>query len=205
MANKKKILYPVVFMVILTAVYTFALAFVNEATIDTIKAQEELDVQKAILYTFDIEHDGSDEMVKKLYDEKLSYHAKDGEDDLAYYIYKDAGTVKGYAFYYTGKGLWGSISGYLAFDPNFESLLGIVFTAHSETPGLGGRIDEAWFKEQFRGLSIVEDDPIEFKPAASGTIDGITGATATSVAVKEIVNDFVKQAKDAAKEGLINE
>ena len=39
MASKKTILFPVVFMVLLTVIYTAILAFINESTIDIIKEQ----------------------------------------------------------------------------------------------------------------------------------------------------------------------
>lgn len=202
MAKKKKILFPVLFMVLLTAVYTFILAFINESSIDIIKAQEELVQQKSVLYVFGIEHDDTQEMVNRMYTEKLS--TVDAED-LTYYVFEEDSVLKGYAFPFTGKGLWGSISGYIAVSPDFNTILGIDFTAHSETPGLGGRIDEDWFKEQFRNLDVSNTPAVIFRPSEGGNVDAITGATLTSKSVSVIINSFVTDIIDFANEEALYE
>lgn len=203
MAKKKKILYPVLFMVVLTSVYTFALAAINEATIDTIKTLEALDVKRSVLYVLNIENDGSKESVETIYEEKLT--AKSLGEEKTYYVFREEGVLLGYAFPYTGKGLWGSISGYIALSPNFDEVLGLDFTAHSETPGLGGRIDEEWFKAQFRNLSVDPSETIVFRPSAGGNVDAITGATSTSFAVRDIINAFISDILAYAEEVKANE
>lgn len=197
MAKKKQVLYPVLFMLILTAAYTFILAFINESTVEIIEAQEELRLQKSILYVFDIPYEDEQATVNKLFEERLETVES---DDMTYYIYKNQGDVEGYAFPLSGNGLWGSISGYIALTPDFETLLGIDFVAHSETPGLGGRIDEEWYKDQFRTLDASGDPPVVYRPAAGGNIDAITGATLTSNSVSAIVNNFMTEIKIFAEE-----
>ena len=78
---------------------------------------------------------------------------------------------------------------------DYSKLIGIEFTSHSETPGLGGRIDEEWFKEQFRGIDLEDsqDDYIIYTPAAGGNVDAITGATLTSQSVREFVNEDIQK------------
>ncbi|MBE0450562.1 MAG: FMN-binding protein [Clostridia bacterium] len=197
MAKKKQVLYPVLFMLILTAAYTFVLAFINESTIAIIEAQEELRIQKSILYVFDIPFEDQQAAVNKLYNERFDI-ATSG--DMTYYVYKTEGSVVGYAFPLYGNGLWGSISGYIALSPDFETLLGIDFIAHSETPGLGGRIDEEWYKEQFRTLDVSSDPPVVYRPVSGGNVDAITGATLTSKSVSTIINDFMTEIKIFAEE-----
>ncbi len=178
MARKKPILTPVLFMVALTMVYTFALAFVNESSLSRIQQQEQLVVQRSVLYALNIPDGDYEQMVEK-------------KGDM--YVYEEDGVIKGFVYPFTGKGLWGSISGYLAFSPDYTSIIGIDFTAHSETPGLGGRIDELWFKDQFRGISTQTRDSIVFRPSEGGNADAITGATLTSKAVSNIVNAFIEE------------
>jgi Na+-transporting NADH:ubiquinone oxidoreductase subunit C len=197
MAKKKQVLYPVLFMLILTAAYTFVLAFINESTIEIIEAQEELRLQKSILYVFDIPFEDEQSAVNKLFEERLETVES---EDMTYYIFKNEGSIDGYAFPLVGNGLWGSISGYVAISPDFETLLGIDFVAHSETPGLGGRIDEEWYKEQFRTLDASGDPPVVYRPASGGNIDAITGATLTSTSVSAIVNNFMTEIKIFAEE-----
>ncbi len=197
MAKKKQVLYPVLFMILLTAAYTFVLAFINESTVEIIEAQEELRLQKSILYVFDIPFEDTQTSVNKQFDEKLE---SVNSEEMTYYVFKSEGSLEGYAFPLTGNGLWGSISGYIALSPDFETLLGIDFITHSETPGLGGRIDEEWYKNQFRSLDVTGDTPIVYRPASGGTIDAITGATLTSNSVSAIVNKFMTEIKIFAEE-----
>ena len=197
MARKKQILYPVFFMILLTGIYTFVLAFINESTVDIIAEQEALRVKRSVLYVLDLPSDGTAEEVNQLYDSRLE--SKPFGDD-SYYIYKEDGVVSGYAFPYVGKGLWGSISGYIAVSGDFNTILGVDFIAHSETPGLGGRIDEEWFKAQFRGVPVEETESLIFLPADGGNIDSISGATLTSQAVRNILNGFIGEILDFAKE-----
>lgn len=194
MAKKKQILYPVLFMLVLTIVYTFLLAFINESTAELISEQETLNIKNSVLYVLDVP---SNDDVKKTY---ASVIVESSFEDRLYYEYMDEGTLKGYVFPYTGTGLWGSISGYIAFSPDFSEILGLDFVAHSETPGLGGRIDESAFKEQFRGLPLRIEDTIIFTPSEGGNVDGITGATLTSDAVRNIINAFITDILSFAKE-----
>jgi Na+-transporting NADH:ubiquinone oxidoreductase subunit C len=187
MAKKKRIFYPVVFMILVTAFFTFLLAFLNEQTYARIEEQKALEFQTSVLYSFDLPIEDMNEK------ELISFYKNKVEErtinDRNYYIYSENGTTRGYVFQFIGDGLWGTISGHIAFDPSFSQLLGVNFTDHSETPGLGGRIDEIEFKEQFRNISITDvEEIIEYGTASGGNVDAISGATSTSTAVKNILN-----------------
>lgn len=194
MAKKKQILFPVVFMLVLTMVYTFMLAFINESTASIIEEQESLNIKHSVLEVLGLPIDDD---ISATYDNAVEEMTV---DETLFYKYSDQGEVSGYVFPFTGTGLWGSISGYIALSPDFSQILGIDFVAHSETPGLGGRIDEDWFKEQFRGLEVNAENTVLFTPAEGGTIDAITGATLTSDSVRKIVNTFVVDIMSFAKE-----
>jgi len=58
---------------------------------------------------------------------------------------------------------------------------GIEILAHAETPGLGSKIAEGWFKEQFRGKALEDADWRVKKDG--GDFDQITGATISPRAV----------------------
>ncbi len=87
----------------------------------------------------------------------------------------------------------------VGFDAALERLTGVDFLKQSETPGLGARIAEAWFKEQFRGKKGPFTTVGEGEPAAENQFDAITGATITSNAVMGILNGAI-----AAAPGLVN-
>lgn len=120
------------------------------------------------------------------------------KDRSVYVAYNEKGnTITGYAFPVGGPGFWGPISGLVAVDPNALSILGIAFYKHSETPGLGARMTEDWFRNQFKGLRLfpIEGDKKIFYLKPEGTakaeneLDAITGATGTSRAVQAFLNN----------------
>lgn len=103
-----------------------------------------------------------------------------------------------------GSGLWGTITGVLGMNADFSRIVGMEILSHSETPGLGGRIDEAWFKDQFKGEYAVDGIVIRHgmgngdTDKENGEVDGITGASRTSDSLQVIINkqiDFMKSAK----------
>jgi Na+-transporting NADH:ubiquinone oxidoreductase, subunit NqrC len=75
----------------------------------------------------------------------------------------------------------------------------VDFISQNETPGLGGRIEENWFKEQFKSEKLIDgritvtaigqaDENHE-----NGKVDAITGATQTSKAVEKIINEYLEK------------
>ncbi len=102
---------------------------------------------------------------------------------------------------FQGNGLWGTITGVMGMSSSLDRIVGFEIVSHVETPGLGGRIDEAWFKEQFKGEYAAGG--IVVKPGGSGgdtdpdngQVDGITGASRTSDSIQVIVNDQIKRIK----------
>jgi Na+-transporting NADH:ubiquinone oxidoreductase subunit C len=130
----------------------------------------------------------------------------------------------GYAFEISGVGFWARIDGWLAVTPDVQRTLGIVFLQHSETPGLGGRITEPAFRDQFRpsdkrdGKGLLIIPPPEGKPYVSVShqtpdagssayerhVDAVTGATGTSTAVGRFLNEDLRAFRRAAiAKGLI--
>jgi len=195
--NKKSIIYPVFFMILVSVVFTLALSLINEFTIDTIKAQEDFKNQKTLLYVFDIDYaaDGSREEIDELYNQIILERPVKGKDFSVYEAVKDNKTL-GFAFPIEGKGLWGTIKGYLAFDENYTEIIGVDFVSHSETPGLGGRINELWFKDQFRGIKMSETESknlevIIYSPSSGANAEPITGATLTSDSVSRMFNSSI--------------
>ncbi|NLX62412.1 MAG: FMN-binding protein [Tissierellia bacterium] len=197
---KDKFYYPVLVMVIITAIFTFILAWLNDITEEVIALNEETELRRKILYVFNIDVPSDEpEDIERVFNE----HVKTQEvgDETIYYMEED-GEVVAYAFPVDGIALWGSLSAYVGISADYSELLGLEFIRHSETPGLGGRIDEAWFKEQFRGLDLTEGQEGEYviyKPAIGGNVDAIAGATQTSNAVRDIINkgiyDFISQGR----------
>ena len=96
-----------------------------------------------------------------------------------------------------GPGLWGNIKGVIALNPSLDKILGIEFFSHAETPGLGGRIDGTGYKNQFRNISLMNKNPfITYLPDQNGKVEGISGATITSNAVLNLINNEIHTFKN---------
>lgn len=177
---KKGYLYTLIFMAVVSIVFTGLLAGVNAAFKDKIKKNQDMAVKASILSSVGVVAEGD---VNKTFDDKAE-EKKLG--DITYYsIETDSGIV--YAIPFEGAGLWGTIKGYIGVLEDFSSIEGIAFTEQNETPGLGGRIEEDWYKEQFRGVSLTGF----VSYGEESGLDAITGATSTSNAVLKIVNAFI--------------
>lgn len=93
----------------------------------------------------------------------------------------------------TGQGYGGRIDAILALHGDMNTIAGLAVTRNSETPGLGGRIDERSWQANFPGTLISDDNgEIRFRIArgkASSVyeVDGITGATRTGNGVTGMV------------------
>lgn len=111
------------------------------------------------------------------------------------FVFEDGGERK-YIVPLAGKGLWGPIWGYVAFDGDMNTIYGSTFDHKSETPGLGAEIKETWFQERFIGKTIFEgNDYVSVEVVKGGTdvegnnhlVDGISGGTITSKGVGEMM------------------
>jgi Na+-transporting NADH:ubiquinone oxidoreductase subunit C len=116
------------------------------------------------------------------------------KDRLPLYVWQEDGQVTMYAFPVSGKGLWSMLYGYLSLQADLETIAGISFYKHGETPGLGAEIEKDWFQSQFAGKKLFEEgEPTEFTVAKPGyasgdsAVDGISGATLTGDGVEALV------------------
>lgn len=189
--------YPIIFMAIVTAVFVSVLAFLNYSTIEVIAFNENIDLQKKILYVFDIEYDENDtEKINETFNKYISIEKED--PDYPIYKAEKDGKIIGYAYPVGGSGLWGTIDAYIGISEDFNKTLGLEFIAQEETPGLGGRIDELEFKEQFRDIDLTSREGsnyIIYRPASGGNVDAISGATLTSQAVADFLNKDISEIK----------
>lgn len=189
---KNSFFYPIIFMAAVTAVFIAVLAGLNYAAADTISFNQESDLQKKILYIFDIlPEDGSDKDIERVFNENVidkQWGVLEG------YALVQGGAERAYAVPIEGAGLWGSIIGYLGLNSDYTEIIGIDFVTQSETPGLGGRISEELYKGQFRAIDISgkTENFIISSPEPGSNVDAIAGATQTSTAVVNIINDGLR-------------
>ena len=111
------------------------------------------------------------------------------------YLVSDASGLSQVILPVRGKGLWSTLYGYLAVEPDGETIRGIKFYEHAETPGLGDQIDRPSWQALWEGKQIYDasgDPQIEVvrgqAPADSDyQVDGLSGATLTGRGVENLV------------------
>jgi electron transport complex protein RnfG len=160
--TKVKTLYPVFVITLVVFISISLLAFTNNLTAEQRERQTELKIK---------------EMLAGMFPEMNDYVL---EDDI--YVIYDDGAVIGYAYMAEGKGYGGYIDILVGLE-NATTIKGINIISHSETPGLGARITENAYKDQFTDLKIT-DSALKFN---GGGIDAVTGATISSKAVADAV------------------
>jgi Na+-transporting NADH:ubiquinone oxidoreductase subunit C len=185
-------LYTLIFMLILCVVLTAALALANAYFQPVIRGNADLAVKKAVLDAFGLDVTGTPAEIEQLFSQRVK--PTTAANNLPIFVRNDAaGQIDGIAVPFSGPGLWGTIRGYLAVTRDQRTVLGLVFTSQNETPGLGGRIEEPAFRDQFRGLAIGTEGPLAYGSGNGSGIDAIAGATATSRSVLKILNQLIEQ------------
>jgi Na+-translocating ferredoxin:NAD+ oxidoreductase subunit G len=124
---------------------------------------------------------------------------KDGKSKT-YAVYQATrkGQEAGWVIKTGGQGYADKIELLLGVDPGGEKITGLFVLEQKETPGLGNKITFADWRGQFIGKKTVE--PLKVVKGKSdsdpdNTIDAITGATISSLAVTNIINQTVADVK----------
>lgn len=186
-------IFPLIFMFISTAVCISFVSGIYLSTEERVLANEQLYLRMAVLNASGIPFTRGDiDGVQQIYAERVS-------EENGWFRVSLEDDEEGFIVPVIGSGLWGPIEMLLGFKEDLTTLVGISIVSHNETPGLGGRIDEEWFKEQFRGkkgpFTMVDEGTAE----APDEMDSITGATRTSVAVRDIINQGIEKAPDIVR------
>lgn len=111
-----------------------------------------------------------------------------------YYLVDDKGAVKKLILPIEGYGLWGFLYGYLALEADGQTIAGITYYKHAETPGLGGEVDNPRWKGLWKGKKAFTPGTSEVAIAvvknASGEheVDSLSGATITSRGVSNMMD-----------------
>ncbi len=113
------------------------------------------------------------------------------------YLQVDGEEVKKVILPVEGKGLWSTLYGFLALEADGNTVAGLTFYEHAETPGLGGEIDNPAWKALWPGRKAFDASwtaQLRVKKGAAGppesdphNVDGISGATLTCNGVRDLV------------------
>lgn len=114
------------------------------------------------------------------------------------YAVREGDEVKTLVLPVYGKGLWSTLYGFLALEGDLNTVKGLTFYEHKETPGLGGEVDNPSWKAKWPGtklrdesgelrVEVVKGSVAEGSAAADYQVDGLSGATITSRGVSNLL------------------
>lgn len=93
-----------------------------------------------------------------------------------------------------GYGLWSTLYGFMALENDINTVAGLTFYSHAETPGLGGEVDNPAWKAQWNGKNVYRDGEVALRLVKGGAtpgdqygVDGLAGATLTGRGVTNLV------------------
>jgi Na+-transporting NADH:ubiquinone oxidoreductase subunit C len=195
------------FMILICTVFGTGISSVHYATLDMLRKNEKLHKNRSICRVFNLSVAGaSADTFQKAIDDNIGY------EQIAYqgrtwdvYKQKDTGNI---GFVFSGTGFWDRITGIMVLSPDLSKVMNIQFLDQKETPGLGARIEEGWFVDQFKGVPIAWDQPVDKRiivgpapnPNAKNRVDAITGATQTSLALMRFLNSELELFRKIIKE-----
>ena len=239
--------YTLGFVFIVTLVLGTMLSFTKDSVKSLQDQNLKADVQKTILRSLNFEenllesNESIEQTFKNYIDAKCvnvegeivecnieEVDIEKNEETLPIYIRMNNEKIEGIALPVAGKGLWSTIFGYIALNPDTDSVLGIQFYKHGETPGLGGEVEKKWFTDNFVNHPIKESNgEITYVPkkirnengkiisisvikggvdysksnkSAIHQVDGISGATVTADGVSDfLLEDLLRYEKTLDK------
>lgn len=134
--------------------------------------------------------------------------ALSAEDDLAkisnrekyakVYLVQNESGIQKVILPIKGYGLWSTLYGFISLNGDLNTVSGLAFYEHGETPGLGGEIDNPKWKGLWSGkkvydgdnnvlLTVIKGAVSDATPQAEYKVDGLSGATLTSKGVDNLV------------------
>ncbi|WP_049721940.1 Na(+)-translocating NADH-quinone reductase subunit C [Gilvimarinus polysaccharolyticus] len=145
-------------------------------------------------------------------DEDIAKISRREEYALVYLIEGDAG-LETLVLPVRGYGLWSTLYGFLALDSDLNTVRGLGFYEHGETPGLGGEVDNPAWKAQWEGkqayddageveLTVIKGKVDPQSKNADHQVDGLSGATLTSRGVANLIHFWLGE--DGYKPFLTN-
>ena len=198
--KKNSSFYICFFIILISMFFGVAISSVHFTTLAMLKKNETLHKNRIISKAFMLDVKGDS---PKAYQEAVTKNINIDVISIKNQkikIFKDKkrGNI---GFLFKGMGFWEPISGIIVLESNLKQVINIQILEQKETPGLGARIEEKWFTDQFKNLNIDWKSKDKKIIVGSGgkkknnSVDGITGATQTSMALMKILNDDLKKFK----------
>ena len=114
-----------------------------------------------------------------------------------YKVFDQSDKSVGYSLVYAGNGFQGKIKMMIGLTEDLNKITSIEILEQSETPGLGTKILEPPYKDQYKGLTPTPDIKLVkgVAPSSPNEVQAITGATISSRAAVTIANEGINKLK----------
>jgi electron transport complex protein RnfG len=122
-----------------------------------------------------------------------------------YKVFNQSDSSVGYSLVYAGNGFQGKIKLMIGLTEDLNKITSIEVLEQSETPGLGTKILEPPYKDQYKGLTPAPSIKLVkgIEPSNPNEVKAITGATISSRSVVAIVNEGVRKLKELESKGAL--
>lgn len=134
------------------------------------------------------------------------FYEKINTSDIEIYkVFDSNKNLIGYSLALEGNGFQGKIRLMAGVSTDLNKITSIEILEQVETPGLGSKITEENFKNQFKGLqTLPQINWVKGKiPENPNEIQTITGATISSKSVVAIVNSGIQKARSLKERGTL--
>jgi len=188
--------YDVFFTVLMCCICAGLLTFANVQWYELIKDNENFVRKASIVDALGLlsAAEPSRKDITRAFDESVRKKVS-GEMTMLEGVMEDE--KAGYALDVETQGKYGPIKAVLAIAPSKTSIKAFRVYDQNETPGLGGRIGERTWQDQFVGIPLKTGEYIgvEFgkKGSAPNEVDAITGASKTMFSLKKAINGVIAQ------------
>jgi len=183
----------VTILVLVATISAGVLGFVNVTTRPIIKKNEVRKLRESVLASVNVQFEP--DKLEDRFESEIKEEELGGKD--FYLRYGEDGELTEVSFRVSGSGFQGPISAIISLKPDLETIVGLEVLDQQETPGLGARITEEEFLNQFNG-KVVSPEILVVNEAgdANNKVDAITGATRTSKAMQNIINEHVSKVRN---------
>lgn len=184
----------VILLLIVASISAGALGIMNARTRPLIEKNKALRLKESVLNALHIPY--SSKNMEEAFELQVKIRLL--EDVPLYLLYDEKGGLEALAFRVEGSGFWSPISAIIALKSDLETIHGVSVLEQAETPGLGARIAEPGFLDTFVGKKIRPRITLvsRTRAQAENEVDAITGATMSSKALEDIINNEVKKYRD---------
>ncbi|MDN3652168.1 Na(+)-translocating NADH-quinone reductase subunit C [Thalassotalea ponticola] len=145
---------------------------------------------------FDERRDARDPALSSKPENDIAGINRRADQQVVYLVKNGAGEIDTVILPIVGSGLWDLMYGFIGLESDLNTVKSVVYSDHKETPGLGAEVMNPKWKALWPGKKLFDENgdvAIRLvkggaKPGDIHGVDGLSGATLTSVGVENTIH-----------------